>query len=280
MNTRFAKGFLRLQRAGFALGLGVGKEAHAERAVGDAGTFRALGWCSREMCPCPRPGGVSTVGFAPWLWPGEFLHASVSPSVNGTEQLQEMFAMKLLGKEEAVLKHRARNEDSSKAFMRFSFPEAGKACSPALGTPGIQFFPLAGGKPEVSPSFPKLESSAFSSPSRSSSSVISSPCIFPFPPFWPISPEISVNLGLRTLFSLLDGLCLELPLCLCDNLTSHCCSRSETRHKKFGLKNGLGCWELEFAGGTRKGFLGTGCSTEGLRASLPVPAPRWVQMPG
>lgn len=155
MNTRFEKGFLHLQRAGFALG--VGKEPRAERAVGDTGTFRALGWYSREMCPCPRPAGCEHLGFAPWLWPGGLLHASVSRSVNGTEELQEMFAMKLLGKEEAVLKHRARNEDSTKGFMGLSFLEAGKACSHALGTPVIQFFPLAGGKPEVSPSFPNCQ---------------------------------------------------------------------------------------------------------------------------
>lgn len=41
--------------------------------------------------------------------------------------------MKLLRKEEAVLKHRARSEDYSKDFMGFSFLGAGKACRSCPG---------------------------------------------------------------------------------------------------------------------------------------------------
>lgn len=240
MNTDFAKCFLRLQRAEFALGLGARKEPHAERVGGDAEPFRGFGLeIQGNVSLLPDLGGASAVGFAPWLWAGWLLRASVSPSVHGTEQPREVFAMKLLGTEGAVLKHRARSEDSSKGFMGFSFLEAGKACRPCPGYPNNpSYFPWLEGSLRFHTAS-QAASSAFSSPSTSSSPMISSLCIFPFPPFWPISSEISVHLGLRTLFSLLAGLCLEPPLCLCSNLTPHCCSRSETRCKKFGLKMSL-----------------------------------------
>lgn len=209
------KAFSAFAGAEFALGLGVRKELCAERAVGNAVPFREFGLVLQgNVSLLPGLERVSTVGFAPWLWTGGLLWASVSPSVNGTEQLQEVFAMELLGKEEAVLKHGARNEDSSKGFMGFSFLEARKACSLCPGYPNNpSYFPWLKGSLRFHTAS-QAASSAFSSPSISSSPVISSLCIFPFPSFWSISPEILVNLVLRILFSLIVSLCLELPLSL------------------------------------------------------------------
>lgn len=99
MNTHFAKCFLHLQRAEFALGLGARMERRVEWVGGDAEPSRGFGLeIQGNVSLLPDLGGASALGFAPRLWAGWLLRASVSPSVHGTEQPREAFAMKLRGR--------------------------------------------------------------------------------------------------------------------------------------------------------------------------------------